>query len=181
MSAPTPAARRPALRVLSEPPAAPAADHAPPQTPSLRRADVPDALWNDWRWQLQHRVTTLAELERYLELSPAERSGMIAAPSEFRVGITPYYLSLMDPLHPFCPVRMQVVPTAAELTHSAGEYRDPLGEDDLSPATGLVHRYPDRVLLLCLDRCGHRAEQYTCRQSGLHVDVRSHVDILLAS
>lgn len=153
MSAPTPAARRPALRVLSDPEAAPAAVHAPPQAPSLRRADVPDALWSDWRWQLQHRVTTLAELERYLELSPAERRGMIAAPSEFRVGITPYYLSLMDPGHPFCPVRMQVVPTDDEISHSPGEYRDPLGEDGLSPATGLVHRYPDRVLLLALDRC----------------------------
>jgi len=125
----------------------------PERSPSVRREDVPDALWNDWRWQLQHRITTLDELSRYIELTAEERRGMQATPSLFRVGITPYYLSLVDPQHPFCPVRMQVVPTDEELRHHDGEYRDPLGEDGLSPATGLVHRYPDRVLLLALDRC----------------------------
>ena len=45
------------------------------------------------------------------------------------------------------------VPTDDELVYSDGEYRDPLGEDGLSPTVGVVHRYPDRVLLLALDRC----------------------------
>jgi lysine 2,3-aminomutase len=121
--------------------------------PSVRRQDVPDALWSDWRWQLQHRVTTTEELSRYVELTAEERRAMAGAPSLFRVGITPYYLSLIDPKHPFCPVRMQVIPTQDELEQHDGEYRDPLGEDELSPRTGLVHRYPDRVLLLALDRC----------------------------
>lgn len=153
MSAPTPAARLRVLTDEAEHAAAPDCPSAGPRPASLRRADVPDALWRDWRWQLQNRVTTLEELERYVELSPAERLGMAAAPSEFRVGITPYYLSLIDPSHPFCPVRMQVIPTDDEIAHAAGEYRDPLGEDGLSPEVGLVHRYPDRVLLLALDRC----------------------------
>ncbi len=125
----------------------------PEATPSVRRQDVPEARFNDWRWQLQHRITSLQELSNYIELTPAERRGMQAAPKLFRVGITPYYLSLIDPVHPYCPVRMQVIPTEDEVHHHDGEYRDPLGEDDLSPATGLVHRYPDRVLLLALDRC----------------------------
>ena len=130
-----------------------AADQAICAVPrSLRPADVAPELWNDWRWQLQHRITTLSELERYVNLTADERAGMAAAPHLFRVGITPYYLSLIDPDHPFCPVRMQVIPTTAELAHTEGEYRDPLGEDGLSPSTGLVHRYPDRVLLLALDR-----------------------------
>lgn len=120
---------------------------------SVRREDVRDEEWNDWRWQLQHRITTLEELSRYVELTPAELGGMKAASILFRVGITPYYLSLIDPRHPFCPVRMQVIPTDDEIEKTDGEYRDPLGEDDLSPRTGLVHRYPDRVLLLALDRC----------------------------
>lgn len=120
---------------------------------SVRKEDVRDEEWNDWRWQLQHRITTLEELSRYVELTPAELGGMKAASTLFRVGITPYYLSLIDPRHPFCPVRMQVIPTDDEIEKTDGEYRDPLGEDDLSPRTGLVHRYPDRVLLLALDRC----------------------------
>lgn len=128
------------------------ASHDAPR-PSVRRQDVSDELWSDWRWQLQHRVTTLQELERYVELTPAERTALTGTESLFRVGITPYYLSLIDPQHAFCPVRMQVIPVRDELQRSDGEYRDPLGEDDLSPRTGLVHRYPDRVLLLALDRC----------------------------
>jgi lysine 2,3-aminomutase len=114
---------------------------------------VGEALWNDWRWQLKHRVTTLGELEQALVLTDSERAGARAAPGLFRIGITPYYLALCDPHHPYCPVRMQVVPRAEELVESAGEHRDPLGEDALSPTVGLVHRYPDRVLLLALDRC----------------------------
>ena len=135
-----------------------------PTPPLLRPADVAAELWNDWRWQLQHRVTIAAELWRYIDLTPDELAGLAAAPQLFRVAITPYYLSLIDPVHPFCPVRMQVIPTAAELTHSPGEYRDPLGEDDLSPATGLVHRYPDRVLLLALDRCAIYCRQCNRRR-----------------
>lgn len=131
--------------------AAPAA--VPPPPPKIRREEVPEPQWNDWRWQLKHRVTTLAELEGLLDLTDAERRGLRAAPGLFRVGITPYYLSLIDPAHPFCPVRLQVIPTDDEVVRSGGEYRDPLGEDALSPVTGIVHRYPDRVLLLALDRC----------------------------
>lgn len=131
--------------------AAPAADGPPPV--SLRRADVPDALWGDWRWQLKHRLTDLAQIGRYVQLTEDERRGLRMAPQLFRVAITPYYLSLIDAEHPFCPVRLQVIPTSDEVVTSPAEHRDPLGEDGLSPVTGLVHRYPDRVLLLALDRC----------------------------
>ncbi len=78
---------------------------------------------------------------------------MDAAPGLFRVGITPYYFSLIDRGHPHCPVRMQVIPRARELTIEEGDLVDPLGEDAHSPATGIFHRYPDRCLLLAVDRC----------------------------
>ena len=48
---------------------------------------------------------------------------------------------------------MQVIPRARELVNAPGDLVDPLGEDSHSPATGIVHRYPDRCLLLALDRC----------------------------
>lgn len=118
-----------------------------------RREEVPPELWRDWRWQLKHRLTSLADLEPFVRLTDEERAGIEAAPGLFRIGITPYYASLMDPEHPHCPVRMQVVPVGAEAAHSLGEYEDPLGEDALSPVPSIVHRYPDRVLLLALDRC----------------------------
>ena len=69
------------------------------------------------------------------------------------VGVTPYYMSLIDPDDPQQPLRKTVVPTTAEFTRMPGEADDPLGEDGHSPVPGLVHRYPDRVLLLPLDFC----------------------------
>jgi lysine 2,3-aminomutase len=120
---------------------------------ALRRDEVDEARWLDWRWQLQHRATSAADLARFVRLTDEERAGIAAAPEFFRVGATPYYASLMDPEHPFCPVRMQVIPVGAEALRAVGEYDDPLGEDALSPVPAIVHRYPDRVLLLALDRC----------------------------
>jgi lysine 2,3-aminomutase len=124
-----------------------------PAPKALRRDQVGDADWNDWRWQLRHRLTQLADLEAFVTLTDEERRGVALAPSLFRIGITPYYASLMDAVRADCPVRMQVVPQGREERIARGEYRDPLGEDGLSPVPSIVHRYPDRVLLLALDRC----------------------------
>jgi len=134
-------------------PLAHAASPALPPT-GLRRADVSEAQWNDWRWQLGHMLTTADELARVIDLSPAERAGLAASRDLFRTGLTPYYASLMDPAHPSCPIRMQAIPSAAERAIRDEELRDPLGEDSHMPAPSVVHKYPDRVLFLVVDRCG---------------------------
>lgn len=108
----------------------------------------------DWRWQLRHRIAGVEEIERLIpKLTADERAGLCAAPEHFRVGITPYYFSLIDREHPHCPVRMQVIPRAGELVIEPGEMLDPLGEDAHRPVAAVFHRYPDRCLLLALDRC----------------------------
>jgi lysine 2,3-aminomutase len=109
--------------------------------------------FQSWRWQLRHRITTKEQIAARLPLTPEERAGLDAAPGHFRVAVTPYYFSLIDTAHPSCPVRMQVIPRAEELVNEPGDLVDPLGEDSHSPATGIFHRYPDRCLLLALDRC----------------------------
>src|SRR5215217_1517424 len=63
---------------------------------SRRRAAVAPSDWNDWRWQLRHRLTRVEELEEWVRLSDEERQGMRVAPGLFRVGTTPYYAELMD-------------------------------------------------------------------------------------
>src|SRR5437660_5201777 len=73
-----------------------------------------DAEWRDWRWQLRHGVRSLAELERYIPLTDDERRGCVETSGIFRLGISPYYLTLIDPDHPYCPVRMQSIPVAEE-------------------------------------------------------------------
>ena len=124
---------------------------APPR--SLRQADVPARDWQSWRWQLRNMITTADELAQVIDLSPTELDGLARSKHLFRVGITPYYASLMDPRDPSCPVRMQAIPRAAELDIRAEELRDPLGEDSHHPAPCVIHKYPDRALLLVVDRC----------------------------
>jgi len=109
--------------------------------------------WSDWRWQLRHRLTSLHQLEDYLELTDSERLGLSMGAERFAVSVTPHFAALMNPHDPTCPIRRQVVPLADEFTVSRGDWEDPCGEDHASAVEGLVHRYPDRVLLLALDTC----------------------------
>lgn len=120
---------------------------------AIPESDATPAQWNDWQWQLRHRLQTAEDLARFIDLTDEERAGVALAPDLFRVGITPYYASLMDRERADCPVRMQVVPRPQEAHTSPGEYVDPLGEDARSPTDAVVHKYPDRALLLALDRC----------------------------
>ncbi|MEH2075189.1 MAG: KamA family radical SAM protein [Nostoc sp.] len=109
--------------------------------------------WNDWRWQMRHRLTKLEHFQKLLRLSPTEEQGLLIAPEKFAVAVTPYFASLLDPEDPFCPLRLQVIPRQEELIVSTADMVDPCGEDNDTPVPGLVHRYPDRVLLLALDTC----------------------------
>lgn len=117
--------------------------------------NVPESEWNDWKWQLKHRVHSVAQLEKLMPtLSPEERSGaLLAGESKLALGITPYFFNLIDPADENCPIRRQVVPRLEETHTAEWEMADPVGEDSHSPVPGLVHRYPDRVLFLVTDRC----------------------------
>jgi lysine 2,3-aminomutase len=127
-----------------------------PQTRAFRKAfypDIADAIWNDWRWQLQHRIRRLEDLERMLALSEEERGAIVQSDAMLPIGITPYYMSLLRADRPDDPLRRTVIPTVHEFGRTAGEADDPLGEDGHSPVPGLVHRYPDRVLLMVVGFC----------------------------
>ncbi len=116
---------------------------------------VPESDWNDWRWQLKHRITTLGQLEKLLPtLTPEERAGaLLAGQSKLAMAITPYFFNLIDIGDEDCPIRRQVIPRQEETHTAPWELSDPCGEDSHSPVPGLVHRYPDRVLFLVTDRC----------------------------
>ncbi|MBL8164314.1 MAG: lysine 2,3-aminomutase [Anaerolineae bacterium] len=115
-------------------------------------ADIPDEKWDDWRWQLAHRLNTYEELASLIDLTPEEVDGLTAE-DKFRVDITPYFASLINPHDPHCPIRRQVLPMGRELRAFDGMMEDSLAEDAHSPVPGLVHRYPDRVLLLVTTQC----------------------------
>ncbi len=107
----------------------------------------------DWTWQIKNRITSLADIRRLIKLTPEEKEGFKKAKGRLAMAITPYFFSLIDRDDPDCPIRKQAIPRIDELTVSCGEMVDPCGEDAHSPVPGLVHRYPDRALLLVTDSC----------------------------
>jgi len=109
--------------------------------------------WNDWHWQVANRIRNHDRLARMLELSEDEKEALLHPNIKLPVGITPYYMSLIDPKDPGHPLRKAVIPSVHEFRKGVGEENDPLGEEDQSPIPGLVHRYPDRVLFLVHDFC----------------------------
>ena len=111
------------------------------------------ARWNDWRWQMRHRFIKPEQFEKLLRLTTSERRGLAMTHEKFAVAITPHFAELIDPDDPNCPIRRQVVPREEELLVGPGDMTDPCGEDHDEVVPGLVHRYPDRVLLLALDTC----------------------------
>jgi lysine 2,3-aminomutase len=117
-------------------------------------SNVSDADWNDWRWQLKHRITNAGQLQRLMPtLTSEEFAGAKLANTKLALAITPYFFNLIDPADENCPIRLQVIPKVAESHTAPWEMSDPVGEDSHSPVPGLVHRYPDRVLFLVTDRC----------------------------
>ena len=76
--------------------------------------NVSDNDWNDWKWQVRNRIETLEELKKYIKITAEEEEGITKSLQTLRMAITPYYLSLIDPSNPNCPVRKQAVPSAAE-------------------------------------------------------------------
>ena len=130
--------------------------------------DVPQEKWDDWRWQAGHAIKTLEDLREVITPTEEEAQGVLECARFFRFAIPPYYASLMDPDDPNCPVRLQAVPRVSETVFSPLDVHDPLGEDSDSPAPGLTHRYPDRVLLLITDYCGMYCRFCTRRRFVAH-------------
>ena len=115
--------------------------------------DVSDGEWDDWHWQLRHRLETLEGIEQILPLTEDERRALSLLKRILRVGVTPYFISLIDPDDPGDPLRRQVIPTMEETIAYAGLSSDSLAEEVHSPVRGLVHRYPDRALMLVTTQC----------------------------
>ncbi|HBV87340.1 MAG TPA: lysine 2,3-aminomutase [Desulfosporosinus sp.] len=131
---------------------------------------ISDEEWNDWHWQMSNRITSHEGLIKAMSL-PAEEADQIKRCLEnFRMAITPYYFSLMDPQDSECPIRKQAVPSIHELSKSSCDLEDPLHEEADSPVRGLTHRYPDRVLLLVTDQCSMYCRHCTRRRMAGQTD-----------
>lgn len=114
---------------------------------------VSDKDWNSWIWQQQQRIKSMDQLEKVIKVTDEERVAFEKSNEMFHMGITPYYATLMDPNDPNCPVRLQSVPKAGELTILPEDLEDPLAEERDMPVPGVTHRYPDRVLFYTTHNC----------------------------
>jgi lysine 2,3-aminomutase len=135
------------------------ADEEPPSrqiiTNNRRRlfSHVSDSDWNDWRWHFRNRITSVEELAKYIPLSSKEKTQIKLVMTKYPFAVTPYYLSLIDIEDPQDPVRKQAIPCFQEIAMADMGSEDPLEEKRDSVVPGLVHRYPDRVLMVLTDIC----------------------------
>src|SRR5205807_2428110 len=107
-----------------------------------RDGGIPAKLWNDWKWQLKNRVTSLAQLEQQLELSNEERSGVLLSGTKLALAITPHFFNLIERDNPDCPIRRQVIPRIEETWTSPYDMADPCGEDSHMPVPGRLRAIP---------------------------------------
>ena len=110
---------------------------------------------NDWKDERAHTIRTRQDLPVSFSLSSEERAYFArsgAASDDLDFAVTPYYFSLIG-TNPNDPLRRQCIPRSEELQIEAYEVEDPLSENRFSPLPRMVHRYPDRVLVLVTDEC----------------------------
>jgi len=142
--------------------------------------DVADADWNDWKWQMRNVIRDVATLKKIIPVSAQEEVDLEACLKSFRMAITPYYASLIDPDYRRCVIRLQSVPVLAETFHDREDQDDPLHEDVDSPVPGLTHRYPDRVLFqlthICSMYCRHCTRRRLVGFEDNHLD-RKQVEL----
>ncbi len=125
--------------------------------PSGRRLLFPEATdqeWNDWVWQLRHAATSLETLLKFTgPVTPEEKFKLSQVLKKFPAIIPPYYLSIINFVNPRDPVRMQAFPSLEEIDFSVHGVPDPLEEEEDMAVPGLIHRYPDRVLMQITNMC----------------------------
>ena len=124
--------------------------------------------WNDWKWQFRHRITTVEELSQYIPLSETEKTQLKLVTLKYPLSITPYYFSLINLLDPNDPIKKQAIPSFEEIALSDMGEEDPLAEHEDSVVPGLVHRYPDRVLMVLTNLCPMLCRHCTRKREWRH-------------
>ncbi|MBF7097074.1 KamA family radical SAM protein [Alkalibacter mobilis] len=118
----------------------------------LKKFNATEEQWNDYRWQLNNRFETVDDIGDILDLSDDEKNKIKEVGDKFRYAISPYYMSVIDPDDPNCPVRKQAIPCYEEMDE-AGDL-DPMDEAGWSPVELITRRYPDRLIIKVTNMCG---------------------------
>ncbi len=131
--------------------------------------------WNDWDWQLAHRINDVGTLSKIFSLSTEECAQIEEVGKRYRWSISPYFASLMDPGEVRDPIKLQSIPSILEMD-GAG-YDDPMGEEFTSPASCITRRYPDRLIInvtnMCAMYCRHCQRRRNIGETDHHQSRRN--------
>jgi lysine 2,3-aminomutase len=170
-----------------EPPGRSLVDEPPSKTSQINRnkyfGHVPQEAWNDWRWHFRNRITTVEELIKYIPLSAKEQAWLNLVVRTYPLSITPHYLTLINVDNPDDPIKKQAVPSFHEIGLVSMGVEDPLEERRDSVVPGLVHRYPDRVLMVLTDICPMLCRHCTRKREWRHggwVRTSAEIDTMLS-
>ncbi len=144
--------------------------------------DVPREQWDDWKWQSKHHVNTVERLSEVIPFTQEEQEKIRGTFSKYKFSVAPYYLSLVNPANPECPIALQCIPSTQELHIEPEEMGDPLNEDQDMPVPNVVHRYPDRVLVTITETCSMYCRFCTRRRFVLekeHHKNPNEVDVIV--
>lgn len=119
--------------------------------------------WSDWKWQLSNRIHSLNQLTD--KMPQIER-----ASSRFPMSVTPYYYSLIKNFDYSDPVYSMSIPNEKELIDYPFLKDDPLNEEHHTAVEGLVHRYPDRALVLLTSHCSVYCRHCTRKRVAGQID-----------
>jgi len=136
------------------------------ESPESRIPSKQSVLWNDWHWQIRHRIRNVVELKKLF--NDIDIVGISEASAKFPMAITPYYASLIKEFNNNDPIFRMSVPQLEELIEPAFLKDDPLEEENDMPIPGLIHRYQDRALLIATTMCSMYCRHCTRKRVAGH-------------
>jgi len=140
--------------------------------------DIDSNQWNDYKWQLGNAVTKIDHLSRVLKLQNEEEEKILEVKKIYPFVISPYFLSLINPKDDNDPIRKQVVPDINEIKISSkNANNDPLAEIIKMPVPGLIHRYPDRVVILVSNICAVNCRHCNRKRNWLEEENKLNINI----
>jgi len=108
--------------------------------------------WNDYKWQLKNKISTVEVLDKIVKLSEEEKETLLKISKKYRWGISPYYLSLVNFSKKYGPIRLMSIPLYNEIEDNFGML-DPMSEEYTNPAGCITRRYPDRLIINVTNEC----------------------------
>lgn len=138
--------------------------------------------YKTWQEQVNHSITTVEELSKYIPMSSKEKEKLLGVANKFPLRVTPYFLSLINPNDKDDPLRLQVLPSVEELIEEKGEELVAWDKESSFVVKGIEHKYPDRIAFLvtrnCASWCRHCVRKVMCEDvKGLHLTELSFEEI----